>query len=635
MGEQLLRTSELDRELDKELESDSSIEELFDDDSDLDPTYDPIPTSSRKGPIVSRPRLFEHLSDLSDDSDEQEVRPSSKRPRLLQTQPNLSSRSRQVLSDSSDSESNSEINTTDNHNRPNSWEQIDDNTTHTFVHSFAFHETPGPKHCNLDPQTSKPVDYFNLFFTHTLLTLFTTETNRYATQTLNGRRDSLSPASRFRKWVPVTVPEMKAFVIVILNMGLVLKPTIKSYWSTSSSQATTWFNKMFSRTRFESILSFFHLVDNSKLPKPNEQGYDPCQKFQPLEDHCNIMFKHYYTPHQQVSIDETLIGTKNQSQLQQYLPNKHHHRWGIKMWVLCDSVSKYCMSFFCYKGAKSQDDKNEIKEKGLAYTVVSKLLTACNLLGKGYHVFTDNFFSSIPLVQTLYEKFTFLTGTLRRNRKGLPNEVLGKIEPEQKVYCKNYNTVIMAYRHKKSQKNPVLLISSAPEVKDVQITKTRRGRETTENKPAIVHNYNCFMGGIDHFDMMLYGYIDERRTVKYWKKVVFNLFGRMVLNAYILYKENCSNHNIKPISRYQFIVHIIESLGEEWINNRDQNVPENDRGENRTRGLEKLPDKKEKTCWVCTKKGKDYNKSRKKTRTVCSNCKEGCHPLCLINHKCK
>lgn len=67
MGEKLLRTSELDRELDKELESDSSIEDLFGDDSDIDPTYDPIPTSSRKGPNVSRPRLFEHLTDDSDD----------------------------------------------------------------------------------------------------------------------------------------------------------------------------------------------------------------------------------------------------------------------------------------------------------------------------------------------------------------------------------------------------------------------------------------------------------------------------------------------------------------------------------------------------------------------------------------
>lgn len=126
-----------------------------------------------------------------------------------------------------------------------------------------------------------------------------------------------------------------------------------------------------------------------------------------------------------------------------------------------------------------------MKEKGLAYTVVNKLLSACNVIGKGYHVFVDNFFSSIPLVEMLYDKCTFLTGTLRRNRKGLPAEVLQKLEPGQKVYSKKGNTVILAYRHKKSQKNPVLLISSNPEVKDIDITKIRRGRETTEKNQLL------------------------------------------------------------------------------------------------------------------------------------------------------
>jgi hypothetical protein len=46
------------------------------------------------------------------------------------------------------------------------------------------------------------------------------------------------------------------------------------------------------------------------------------------------------------------------------------------------------------------------------------------------------------------------------------------------------------------------------------------------------------MGGIDTSDIMLYCYLGERKTVKHWKKVTFNIFGRMVLNSYILYKEN-------------------------------------------------------------------------------------------------
>lgn len=147
---------------------------------------------------------------------------------------------------------------------------------------------------------------------------------------------------------------MRAFLAVILNMGLIRKPMIKEYWSTTSSQATPWFNKMFPRNRFESIYSFFHLVDNASLPKVNEPGYDPCAKLEPIMTHENNVFRFHYTPNEFLSVDESLVGTKNHTQLMQYLPKKHHHRWGVKLWMMCDSVTKYCLGFTCYKGKKSR-----------------------------------------------------------------------------------------------------------------------------------------------------------------------------------------------------------------------------------------------------------------------------------------
>ena len=35
------------------------------------------------------------------------------------------------------------------------------------------------------------------------------------------------------------------------------------------------------------------------------------------------------------------------------------------------------------------------------------------------------------------------------------------------------------------------------------------------------------MGGIDTSDMMVYSYLDEKRNVKYWKKVVFCAIARI------------------------------------------------------------------------------------------------------------
>lgn len=38
--------------------------------------------------------------------------------------------------------------------------------------------------------------------------------------------------------------------------------------------------------------------------------------------------------------------------------------------------------------------------------------------------------------------------------------------------------------------------------------------------------------------MILYTYSDERRSVKYWKKVTFHIMYRMVVNSYLLNTEN-------------------------------------------------------------------------------------------------
>jgi hypothetical protein len=49
------------------------------------------------------------------------------------------------------------------------------------------------------------------------------------------------------------------------------------------------------------------------------------------------VFRHHYTPHQDIIVDESLANGRNETSLM-YLPNKHHH-WGIKLWMLCNSVS--------------------------------------------------------------------------------------------------------------------------------------------------------------------------------------------------------------------------------------------------------------------------------------------------------
>ena len=96
--------------------------------------------------------------------------------------------------------------------------------------------------------------------------------------------------------------------------------------------------------------------------------------------------------------------------------------------MICDAVSKYCLGFYTYQGAKSMEDKNEIKNNGFAYSVMMKLSSLGNYFMKGYHVYKDNFFTSIPRAKHLYSVGTFITCTIQRNRKGLSDALKKAIQ---------------------------------------------------------------------------------------------------------------------------------------------------------------------------------------------------------------
>ena len=47
----------------------------------------------------------------------------------------------------------------------------------------------------------------------------------------------------------------------------------------------------------------------------------------------------------------------------------------------------------------------------------------CNLLDKGHHLYFDNFYTSVNLMEELCHKYTFACGTVRRNKVSLPKAV--------------------------------------------------------------------------------------------------------------------------------------------------------------------------------------------------------------------
>lgn len=122
-----------------------------------------------------------------------------------------------------------------------------------------FTGVPGPTH---PPQTPEPVpaDYARLFIKDDLIDLLVAQTNLYARQWIQQHQAYLNdrPFSRVHQWIKqgyTTREEMYAFLSVCINMGLIKKPTIESYWNTTNtSQSTPWFPEHFNRDRFSLIM---------------------------------------------------------------------------------------------------------------------------------------------------------------------------------------------------------------------------------------------------------------------------------------------------------------------------------------------------------------------------------------------
>ena len=89
-------------------------------------------------------------------------------------------------------------------------------------------------------------------------------------------------------------------------MGIVSKPAISDYWSTSPLLKDSIFNNVMPRNRYQTILRFLHFAHNSQY-NPNDPDRDRLYKVRPLVDLLVSKFKTTYIPENNISIDEMLL----------------------------------------------------------------------------------------------------------------------------------------------------------------------------------------------------------------------------------------------------------------------------------------------------------------------------------------
>ena len=476
-----------------------------------------------------------------------------------------------------------------------------------------------------------PLAYLRLFLDDEIMDTIVSETNQYAEQTMT--RTGHRCLSRTRQWEPVTKDDMWLFFGILVLQSLIHKPRHDWYWSRKRLLLTPVFQDIMSEYKFSLIMKFLHFTNNDEF----DESTHPSPKLKKIWNVyqallCN--FQKAYTPRRDVSVDESLMAFKERLGWIQYIASRWA-RFGVKFYALCESQTGYIWNSVLYTG-KGTKFNEKYGEYGISTSSVLSLIDG--LLGKGYCVTMDNFYTSPELFEVLIQNKTDAYGTVRSNRRNLPPDFpKEKLKKGEVAAWQKGKMIALKWKDKKD----VCLISTVHNAAS-SIVKTKKGQEIL--KPNLVLDYNHTMGGVDKADQELTYYpVMRKQQKRYYKKVFRHFLEQCLWNAYILFLENSDRQSSssKAVEHADFQLMIVDRLFMEHMTvvtpgkkpGRRSLVQGNLERLTGRHFIDHVPPTTLKTqptrmCVVCcARKKPDGKKVRKETRFCCLDCDVG---LCAV-----
>ena len=249
---------------------------------------------------------------------------------------------------------------------------------------------------------------------------------------------------------------------------------------------------------------------------------------------------------------------KGRSSMKQYMPQKPTKR-GCKLWCLCDSHNGLLYKVIVYTGAATGSAR-ESGEGGLGARVVRALVEPLNR--KGYHIYFDNYFSSVSLAMEQASKGNYTIVTTRPNQRGWPAS-LNDIQTLQKGMARGDTRsevvgggTVQCLIWKDKKGIPILNCIANPDETTTVLWRNKDGTRATVACPLSVKLYNTFMGGVDLFDVRHKTYSASRKSKKWWFRLFYFLLDTAMVNSYIIYAETVN----KRLTLKEYALKVVSSL---------------------------------------------------------------------------
>src|SRR5437763_4388622 len=411
---------------------------------------------------------------------------------------------------------------------------------------------------NLPSQTS-PWTFFEICFPSDIFDDWSYHTNLYATQKQNMQRDP--------DWKDTSAIEMKAFLGVLTWMSIIELPEISMYWNRLTYQDLI--AKVFPRTRFQKLLSYWHLNHSSK--DPNLVNSDAASaaiavstsnpvrprfyKLEPLLTTIVNTCKRIYTLGENCVVDESMAGFTGRASGIVYLPDKPT-KWGFQFFMLADCVTYYIWNLEIYHSRPRGKS-----ETGLTTQAVTNLVSS--LAGSNRVIHVDNRYMSVELCKVLTQLELYGAGTTKPSRKEFPKQLKRETKRNKKKSSKSETKRSKKVSPKKLKtkakirkqaspkelktealpkqgdscflqrgnmiatrwfdKRDVYFLSTAYPANVMSVVRRRQnnGKRIEVGCPLIVERYGALMGGVDRHNQLREVYKLGRHSKKWWHSPAF------------------------------------------------------------------------------------------------------------------
>ncbi len=230
--------------------------------------------------------------------------------------------------------------------------------------------------------------------------------------------------------------DIKVFFVLHVAMGLVRKLALKSYWSTDLMTHTPFFREHMSLNNFKLISQKTHLNNDTKNLAPSEPLHDPLAKIRHIVSTLQNTFHSSLALNRALGLDEVTCAFHGVCRFHAFNPAKPD-KYHLKLYAVSEVDYDTDNNIIEWPSVMSLTQwHHDVRDDSIlkfgaspvmpgtqvvgVLAIVMQLMHKYSLLDQGYHLYTDNFYSSPHLATAVLHRSTGFCGTVQSNKKLCP-----------------------------------------------------------------------------------------------------------------------------------------------------------------------------------------------------------------------